>query len=236
LKESSKALVTGGTRGIGKAIAEKLLAEGMEVYVSGTSETSQPPKGCSLLVVDFLSESSVLAFLEEVRRHEFVVVVNNAGINKVAEFEKIELEDFQNIQRVNLEATFRVCQAALGYMRSVSFGRIVNITSIFGHISKEYRASYSASKFGVDGMTTALAVEIAEYGILANSVGPGFIDTDLTRRVLGEEGMKLAQAKIPMKRMGQPEEIAQLVSYLVSQNNTYLTGQNIIIDGGFSRV
>jgi len=112
----------------------------------------------------------------------------------------------------------------------------VNITSIFGHITKEYRAPYSTSKFGLDGMTAALSAEVAEFGILANCVGPGFIDTELTRTVLGEKGMNELRKRIPIKRLGKPEEVAKLVLWLVSAENTYLTGQNIMIDGGFSRV
>lgn len=236
MSDKLKALVTGGTRGIGRAIAEQLLTAGMDVYVTGTSEKSEAPQGCHRLVANFLDNASAEAFFADIAERDFAVVVNNAGINKIGEFDQIALEDFQNIQKVNLETPFRICQAVLPGMKKAGYGRIVNITSIFGHISKEYRAPYSASKFGVDGMTTALAVEVAEFGILANSVGPGFIDTDLTRRVLGEDGIKQLQARVPIKRLGKPEEIAKLVGFLVSSDNTYLTAQNIIIDGGFSRV
>ena len=121
-------------------------------------------------------------------------------------------------------------------MEKEKWGRIVNITSIFVIISKEYRASYSSSKFGLDGMTVALAAEVSEKGILANSVAPGFIDTDLTRDVWGEEGVSNLEEKIPIKRLGQVTEIASFVSWLVSNENTYITGQNLMIDGGFSRV
>jgi 3-oxoacyl-[acyl-carrier protein] reductase len=121
-------------------------------------------------------------------------------------------------------------------MKRNRWGRIVNISSIFGNISKEFRASYSASKFGLDGMTAALSAEVSEFNILANCIGPGFIDTEMTRNVLGEKGMMELKDRIPMKRLGQPEEIAALVSWLVSDENTYLTAQNIMIDGGFTRV
>ena len=121
-------------------------------------------------------------------------------------------------------------------MKENCWGRIVNITSIWGNITKEYRASYSSSKFGLDGMTVALASELSEMGILANSVGPGFIDTDLTRTILGEEGIEEVLGQIPIKRLGQVNEIASLVSWLVSNENTYISGQNIMIDGGFTRV
>ena len=121
-------------------------------------------------------------------------------------------------------------------MKLNNWGRIVNISSILGKISKEFRASYSSSKFGIDGMTAALSAELSVYGILANCVGPGFTKTDLTAKMLGEAGIKEIEKQIPIKRFGNTKEIAELVSWLVSDSNTYLTGQNILIDGGFTRI
>lgn len=115
------------------------------------------------------------------------------------------------------------------------FGRIVTLSSIWGHISKAGRASYSASKFGVDGMTAALAAEVAADGILANCVAPGFIDTELTRRVLGEDGIAELIQKVPAGRLGRPQDVANLIAWLVSRENAYVSGQNIVIDGGFTR-
>jgi 3-oxoacyl-[acyl-carrier protein] reductase len=121
-------------------------------------------------------------------------------------------------------------------MKRKKWGRIVNISSVLGKISKEYRGSYSTSKFALDGMTSALAAEVARYGILANCVAPGFIDTQLTRTVLGEKGMAEMTSKIPIGRLGKPEEIAAFIVWLASPDNTYISGQNIAIDGGFTRV
>ncbi len=112
----------------------------------------------------------------------------------------------------------------------------MNIASVFGIVSKEQRAAYSASKFALDGLTTALAAEVASSGVLANCVSPGFIETDLTQRILGAEGLAEMRAKVPMKRLGRPEEVAALVVWLAGPDNTYISGQNIVIDGGFSRV
>ena len=109
-------------------------------------------------------------------------------------------------------------------------------TSIFATISKERRGAYSASKFALDGMTAALAAEAAADGVLANCVAPGFIDTDLTRRVLGPKGMAEMAARIPARRLGKPAEIAAFVAWLASPENTYISGQQLVIDGGFSRV
>ena len=172
----------------------------------------------------------------EVRLGLVPAVISPFCINKIGEFANIDIDDFDRILKVNLRTPFLLCQAVIPHMKGNSWGRIVNITSIFGNVTKEYRASYSSSKFGLDGMTVALASEVSGMGILANSVGPGFIDTDLTRSVLGEKGIAEVQRQIPIKRLGQVNEIASLVSWLVSNENSYISGQNIMIDGGFTRV
>ena len=164
------------------------------------------------------------------------MLINNAGINKTGAFAELSPEDFLSIQQVNLYSALRLIQAVLPGMMSKSWGRIVNITSIFSIVSKEFRAPYSASKFGMDGMTASLAAEVAESGVLVNSVAPGFIDTELTRKVLGEDGMREIVEKVPIRRMGKPEEVARLVLWLASNENTFVSAQNIAIDGGFTRV
>jgi 3-oxoacyl-[acyl-carrier protein] reductase len=231
-----RAVVTGATRGIGYAIAERLLQDGLEVIATGTRKNAQHPAGSSYYQVDFLDENSVNKFIQYLKKQRINILVNNAGINKIGEFSSIDIEDFDRILRVNLRVPFQICQAVIPYMEKEKWGRIVNLTSIFSNITKEYRASYSSSKFGLDGMTAALAAELSEKGILANSVGPGVIDTGMTRDVLGESGISELKGRIPMKRLGQASEIASLVSWLVSDENTYMTGQNLMIDGGFTRV
>jgi len=230
------AVVTGGTRGIGYAIAERLLQDGLDVIVTGTAKESSFPEGADYYQVNFLDDASVLSFVKYLKGIDVDILINNAGINKIGEFSKIDVEDFDRILKVNLRTPFLLCQAVIPYMKNKNWGRIVNMTSIFGNITKEYRASYSTSKFGLDGMTAALAAEVAGMGILANSIGPGFIDTELTRNVLGEKGIAELRDRIPIKRLGQANEIASLVSWLVSNENSYMSGQNLMIDGGFSRV
>jgi NAD(P)-dependent dehydrogenase (short-subunit alcohol dehydrogenase family) len=231
-----RAVVTGGTRGIGFAITERLLKDGLDVITTGTKKDAKYPVGASYYPVDFLSDDSVITFVEFLKQQQVDILINNAGINKIGEFESINMKDFDRILQVNLRAPFQLCQAVIPNMKANNWGRIVNLTSIFGNVSKEYRALYSSSKFGLDGMTAALSAEVSEFGILANSVGPGFIDTDLTRNVLSDKGIAKIQKSIPMKRLGRVDEIASLVSWLVSEENTYISGQNLMIDGGFSRV
>jgi len=231
-----RAVVTGATRGIGYAIAERLLKDGLEVIATGTRKNAKHPAGSSYYQVDFFDDNSVNKFIQYLKKQRINILVNNAGINKIGKFSSIDVKDFDLILRVNLRVPFQICQAVIPYMEKEKWGRIVNLTSIFGNITKEYRASYSSSKFGLDGMTAALAAEVSERGILANSVGPGFIDTDMTRDVLDKSDISKLKGRIPMKRLGQVNEIAALVSWLVSDENTYITGQNLMIDGGFTRV
>ena len=158
----------------------------------------------------------------------------------IVEVREIKLQEksseFLNLHRVNTYSPFKICQSVLPNMKKKKWGRIINISSIWGKISKEHRASYSSSKFGLDGITASLAAEVAKDCILVNSVSPGFIETELTNKILGHSGIKKMSSLVPMKRLGKPEEIAKLVIWLSSSENTYVSGQNILIDGGFNRV
>ena len=229
--------MTGASRGIGRAIAQAFRAQGAWVIGTRTRRNNETDDACQEWVAaDFSDVEQIRACAECVRHAEPDVLVNNVGINKIAPFVEIAPDDFLTIQRVNVFAPFLLCQAAIPAMKRRGWGRIVNVSSIWGKISKEYRASYSASKFALDGLTVALAAEHSADGILANSVAPGIIDTELTRRVLGDTGTQALIAKVPARRLGQADEIARLVLWLASEENTYLAGQNIAIDGGFSRV
>jgi len=229
-------LVTGGTRGIGHAVAKAFLEQGAEVHVTGTKKDGKGPHGSIFHFCDFSNSKNIENFCAKLEQKNIEVLINNAGINKTGAFADLKPEDFLQIHQVNLYSAFRLIQAVLPGMISKKWGRIVNITSIFSIVSKEFRAPYSASKFGMDGMTASLAAEVAESGVLVNSVAPGFIDTELTRKVLGESGMEEITAKIPLGRLGTQGEVAKLVLWLASNENTYVSAQNIAIDGGFSRV
>jgi len=227
--------VTGGTRGIGESIAARLHEDGAEVTVTGTRKGAAAPKGCSYLDVDFGDAAATERFAQRVADQQVDILVNNAGVNVVAPFAEIATDDFDRIHRVNVRAPMLLCRAVLAPMRARGWGRIVNVSSIFGVVSREQRASYSATKFALDGMTAALASEAAADGVLANCVAPGFIDTELTRRVLGEAGMVATASSVPAGRLGRPTEVAELVAWLAGPRNTYVSGQNVVIDGGFTR-
>ncbi len=230
------AVVTGATRGIGRAVAERLLADGARVLGTGTRPDGSPPAGADYRAVDFADDAQTNAFADEIAKLGPDILINNAGINQNAAFSDIDPQEFARIQKINVAAPFLLCRAIVPAMKAKGWGRIVTLSSIWGKISRSGRGSYSTSKFAVDGMTAALAAEVAEHGILANCVAPGFIDTELTRRVLGEDGIRAVTAQVPARRLGRPEEIAVLVAWLAGPENTYVSGQNIAIDGGFTRV
>lgn len=228
--------MTGATRGIGKAIAQEYRKTGHFLIGVGTSAMGAVDWLDEYIVSDFSRIEDIEDCARQVRALQVDVLVNNAGINKNQPFEEISAQDFLQIQQINVVAPLMLCQAVLSGMRQRRWGRIVNLSSIWGKISKAHRASYSTSKFGLDGMTAALAAEVAADGILANCVAPGFTDTELTQRMLGPQGIRELVAQVPLGRLASVEEIARLVCWLGSEQNSYISGQNIAIDGGFTRV
>jgi NAD(P)-dependent dehydrogenase (short-subunit alcohol dehydrogenase family) len=231
-----KALVTGGTRGIGSSIANKLHELGANVIITGTKPDYVVNENYQYKCVDFSSQEALNIFAEQIASAGFDILINNAGINHIGPIAEIKAADFMKVQMVNVTAPFMLSQAVLPNMRKKRWGRIVNISSIWGKISKAFRAPYSASKFAIDGLTAAISAEVASDGVLVNSVAPGFIDTELTRNVLGLDGMNKLALQVPAKRIGTVEEVAKFVAWLAGPDNTYISGQNIAVDGGFTRV
>jgi len=230
------ALVTGGTRGIGFAIAKELHKLGASIIITGTKPDYVPLEGYQYICANFSSKDSLDKLACQIRNKNIDILINNAGINKIGPISELSLDSFELVQKVNVTAPFMLCQSVLTGMRERGWGRIVNISSIWGKISKAYRVPYSVSKFAIDGLTAAISAEVANDGVLVNSIAPGFIDTELTRNILGVEGMSELALQVPIKRVGKVEEVAKFVAWLVSTDNTYISGQNIAIDGGFTRV
>lgn len=217
-----KALVTGGSRGIGKSISDKLESYGAKVIRTSTSE------------VDFSNEESTKNFLDKIKDTDIDILVNNAGICINNFISDVSYEDFDKVQKVNLYGPFRVTQVVCEGMKKRGYGRIVNISSIKGTGSSQRRLSYTTSKSGLNGMTRTMACDLAPYGILVNSISPGFTNTELTNSMLTQSDKDYLVERIPMNRFGEVEDIANLVSFFVSDLNSYVTGQDIVIDGGYT--
>ncbi len=243
--KDKKVLVTGDTRGIGRAIAAQLLREGACVHGTGTKPaeelTASAPEELTAVrweSADFADEDSTRRFLTRLKEESpFDGVVNNAGINLIKPVEEVTAEDYDFVQEVDLRAPYLIArEAAAGMMRAGKPGRIVNVASIWSVISKPQRTLYSTAKAGLLGLTRSLAAEAGERGILVNAVSPGFVLTDLTRRSLSPEQRESLSEQVPVGRMAEPGEIAKVVCFLLSKENSYLTGQNLVADGGFSIV
>jgi len=236
--DNKKVLVTGGTRGIGKAIAEEFQKNGAFVVVTGTSETTphdleENINYESLVIYQNTDwDKKVDAIVE--KYNGFDICINNAGINKVNKIYETNKDDIDNILLTNLNAPIYITSAISKKMIENKYGYIINIASIFGVVSKTGRTPYTASKAGLIGVTKTMAIDLGEHNIFVNSVSPGFVDTELTRRVLGEDGMEEMKSKVPLKKLAQVTDIVPIVLFLSSDLNTYITGQNIVVDGGFT--
>jgi 3-oxoacyl-[acyl-carrier protein] reductase len=215
------ALVTGSSRGIGAAIAEKFTQVGYKVIAPTRAE------------MDLASETSIDAYLSALK-DPVDILVNDAGINRIANIDNVQSEDLTATLQVNLLAPFRLAQHLAPQMISRHYGRIVNISSVWSLVSKAGRVSYSMSKAAINGMTRSLAVECAPHNVLVNAVAPGYVMTDLTRKNNSQEDLEKIRQLIPLQRLAEPKEIAQIVAFLCSDQNTYLTGQVIVVDGGYS--
>lgn len=234
--EGKSVLVTGGTRGIGNTIAQEFHELGAIVFVTGRVIQPELNKNFKFLPCDFSDRTQVSRLCESMAFEQIDILINNAGINKIGSIETYDVVDFDLIYEINVRTPFLLSKAILPGMKQKKWGRIINISSVFGKVSKEFRSAYSASKFALDGFTVALAAEYSQFGILANCVAPGFIDTELTRKILGEKGISEMISRVPINRLGTASEISKLVLWLASEENTFVTGQNIAADGGFTRV
>jgi 3-oxoacyl-[acyl-carrier protein] reductase len=238
------ALVTGGTRGIGKAIVQLFFDAGATVIVTGTKtdeieslKKNNVSDRMHYFQVDFSSESLITDFLQYINKLEAIdILVNNAGVNRINLNTETSDEDYDFLTSINLKAPYMICREVSKVMKRNNYGRIVNITSIWSTITRPGRSLYALTKTGIVGLTKTLSVELAEYNIMVNAVGPGFTMTELTATTNTVEEIEKISSIIPVKRMAQPVEIANLVSFLCSDLNSYLTGQNIIIDGGYTNV
>lgn len=237
------ALITGATRGIGKQIAITLAKQGYNIalnYRKENEELENTKKEIEKIGVQILAVKGDVAnfedcenFVKQVieRFGQIDVLVNNAGITRDTLLMRMREEDFKQVIDTNLVGTFNVTKNVISYMMKARNGRIINISSVVGISGNAGQTNYAASKAGIIGFTKSLAKEVASRNITVNAVAPGFIETQMTA-VLKEDIKEEIAKKIPLKRMGTPQDVANVVKFLASSDSSYITGQVIHIDGG----
>jgi len=236
------ALVTGASRGIGKAIALELGQQCATIIGTATSERGAEEISLYLaeqgiagrgLALDVSSDDSVSHCLSLIEESFGLpqIVVNNAGITRDNLLMRMKSEEWESVINTNLNSMFRICKACLKGMTRTRWGRIINISSVVGSSGNPGQANYAASKAGMEGFTRALAKEIGSRGITVNVVAPGFIDTDMTRE-LPEKQRDALLGQIPLARLGEAQEIAAVVAFLASDRAGYITGETIHVNGG----
>tara|TARA_B100001029_G_C15021495_1_gene430853 strand:- start:74 stop:820 length:747 start_codon:yes stop_codon:yes gene_type:complete len=241
-EKSQIALVTGASRGIGKAVAIELASR--DLMVVGTATTIEGSNRISSyledmnvpgigMTVDVADDESVESLLGEINEKFGTpsVLVNNAGITRDNLLMRMKVDEWHGVIDTNLNSMFRVTKLCLKGMTKARWGRIINVSSVVSATGNPGQTNYAASKAGIEGFTRSLAKEIGSRGITVNAVAPGFIDTDMTSS-LAEAQVESLLSQIPLRRLGKPEEIASLIGFLVSQDANYITGETIHVNGG----
>lgn len=241
--EGKTAIVTGASRGIGKAIAQKLASQGAAVVINynGSEEKAQEAqreiqeKGgtASIYRCNVADYAQCEKFIQDVIQEygSLDILVNNAGITKDGLLMKMSEEDFDKVIATNLKGAFNTIRFASRQMLKQRSGRIINMSSVSGVAGNAGQANYAASKAGLIGLTKAAARELASRGVTVNAIAPGFIETDMTN-VLGDKVKEAAVAQIPLGRFGKPEQVAAAAAFLASEEAGYITGQTLHVDGG----
>ena len=238
--ESRVALVTGATRGIGKAIAQELARAGHTVIGTATSDAGAETITSHLSEwggvgkrLDVSDSEAVKAAIGEITEEHGAptILVNNAGITRDNLMMRMKDEEWADVIGTNLNPLFTVSKACLRGMTKARWGRIINISSVVGQMGNAGQANYAASKAGAEGMSRVMAKELGSRAVTVNCVAPGFIDTDMTK-VLTDDQKSLMLGQIPLGRLGEPEEIAKVVAFLASDSGAYITGETIHVNGG----
>lgn len=234
------ALITGGSRGIGKATAIKLKSEGYKVIITHyghfhneEAQAAAKDNGFILYEWDVSNFSDCTKYCAEIEQQigAIDVLINNAGITSDSFLHKMDKKKWDDVININLSGVFNMCRSVIEKMREREFGRIVNISSVNGLVGVMGQTNYSASKAGIIGFTRSLAMESASKNITVNCIAPGHIDTEMTQKIPENIREKITES-IPMKRFGKPEEIANAVAFLVQDDSSFITGETLSVNGG----
>lgn len=242
--ENQTIIITGATRGIGKQIAADLHELNANLILTGTNKNQidklnqlNSSPGIIYKHLDFLDSVSTNFFLEYVTGLKKIdILINNAAINRLNAVQNSLINDWDDMISVNLTGAYKLIRSISPIMIKNKYGRILNISSIFSTISKEERVIYSATKSGLNGITVGVSNDLSKYDILCNSISPGFVKTDLTYKNLTKNEIRALENQIPIGRLAEPSDISKTSIYLISNLNKYITGQNIIVDGGYTNI
>ena len=241
--DKKKIFISGCNGNLAKSLIKKFLNYNCFIYVTSKNKKFVNNKNkntnknnkIKYFYLDFNDEESVKNIeIEIIKIKNIDILINNSGINKIDEIFNIKLSDWNNIMNINVTGAFILTNLISRKMIKHKKGKILNISSIFGTVGKEKRASYSSSKWALIGLTKSSALDLARFNILVNAISPGVIDSKLTNKILGNKGVNQIKKNIPLNKLAKINEIINVILFLVSDENSYMTGQNIIVDGGYT--
>lgn len=230
-------IITGGEGGLGQSICSQFIQLGAKIIVTTTNKKliNKKTRKKTYIYLDFNDKNSIQKFLNDLKKiNKIDILINNAGINKVSPINEVDDKYIDEIYKVNLRGPIIMTKEISKIMIKKRRGKIINISSIFGTVGKNGRSLYSATKFGLVGLTKSTALDLAKYNILVNAISPGVINTGLTKKVLNSIEEKHIKKEIPLNKLGKASDVSYLVCFLCSDFNNYITGQNFIIDGGYT--
>tara|TARA_B100000989_G_C19528368_1_gene468187 strand:+ start:2167 stop:2907 length:741 start_codon:yes stop_codon:yes gene_type:complete len=239
---NNKCILISGSQG---NLADKLIKNFLKYncFIYATSKNknfvskmnNSKSKKIKYIHLDYENQNSITNLKKElVKIKKIDILINNSGINKIDEITEIKLKDWNRIININITGAFILTNLVANKMKKIKKGKILNVSSIFGVVGKEKRSSYSASKWALIGLTKSSALDLAKFNIYVNSISPGVIESKLTKKILGENGINKIKKNIPLNRLAKLNEIVNVINFLISDQNSYMTGQNVIVDGGFT--